>query len=96
MSFTVYVSEGAVVTIAGRHCETDTLFENVELSRMPEPGDLIQVYTTGAYNSSMASNYNRFQRPATVLRRTNGEFALIQRPETYDEMFAREILPEGL
>jgi diaminopimelate decarboxylase len=96
MSFTVDVSEGAVVTIAGRHCETDTLFENVELSRMPEPGDLIQVYTTGAYNSSMASNYNRFQRPATVLRRTNGEFALIQRPETYDEMFAREILPEGL
>lgn len=96
MGFTREVGEGAVVTIAGRHCETDTLFVNVELSRLPVPGELIQVLSTGAYNSSMASNYNRFQRPATVLRRSNGDFALIQRPETYDEMFAREILPEGL
>ncbi|MEI7577415.1 MAG: diaminopimelate decarboxylase [Armatimonadota bacterium] len=96
MAFTREVGEGAVVTISGRHCETDTLFPNVELARMPKEGDLIQVLTTGAYNSSMASNYNRYQRPATVLKRTNGEFALIQRPETYDEMFAREIIPEGL
>ena len=96
MAFTREVGEGAVVTVAGRHCETDTLFPDVELSRIPEPGELLQVLTTGAYNSSMASNYNRFQRPATVLRRSNGEFALIQRPETYDEMFAREIIPEGL
>ena len=96
MGFTREVGEGVLVTISGRHCETDTLFPNVELSRMPVPGELIQVLTTGAYNSSMASNYNRFARPATVLRRPNGEFALIQRVETYDEMFAREIVPEGL
>ena len=96
MAFTKEVSEGATVTVSGRHCETDTLFPDVELARMPKEGDLLQVLTTGAYNSSMASNYNRYQRPATVLRRSNGEFALIQRPETYDEMFAREIVPEGL
>ncbi len=96
MGFTLEVGEGALVTIAGRHCETDTLFPDVELSRLPAVGEILQVLTTGAYNSSMASNYNRYQRPATVLRRSNGEFALIQRPETYDEMFAREIVPEGL
>ncbi len=78
-------------TISGRHCETDTLFEDITLPARPKRGDLIQVLTTGAYNAVMANNYNRFLRPATVLRQTNGEFALIQRRETYDDLFAREI-----
>ncbi|MDQ6780242.1 MAG: diaminopimelate decarboxylase [Candidatus Eremiobacteraeota bacterium] len=53
-------------TIFGRHCETDLLFPSV---RLPETkvGDLLRVHDTGAYTYSMASNYNRFARPAVVL-----------------------------
>ncbi|HWD40918.1 MAG TPA: diaminopimelate decarboxylase [Fimbriimonas sp.] len=84
------------VTISGRHCETDRLFEDVDLPHDAHVGDLLQVLCTGAYNSSMASNYNRFQRPATVLIRESGDFELIQRRESWDEMLSREILPKDL
>lgn len=85
-----------VVTVSGKHCETDKLFEDVELPDDTGPGDILQVLCTGAYNASMASNYNRYPRPATVLIRSDGNFDLIQRRENWDEMLAREILPEGL
>ncbi len=83
------------VTVAGKHCETDNLFENVTLPATPMEGDIIHVSCTGAYNSSMASNYNRYPRPATVLIRSNGEYAIVQRRETWDEMFARELGADG-
>ena len=53
-------------TIFGRHCETDLLFRNVALPPTAA-GDLLAVRNTGAYTYSMASNYNRFARPAVVL-----------------------------
>lgn len=80
-------------TISGRHCETDKLFEDVELPANLKRGDLLQVLCTGAYNSAMASNYNRYPRPATALIREDGSFLLVQRRDTWDEMIAREILP---
>jgi len=86
----------SLFTVSGRHCETDMLFEDIELPADTGPGDLLQVLCTGAYNSVMASNYNRYQRPATVLVRTNGEHVLVQRRETWDEMLARETLPKDL
>jgi diaminopimelate decarboxylase len=79
-------------TVSGRHCETDELFPNVLLPNDIAQGDLLQVLCTGAYNSSMASNYNRYPRPATVLLTTEGTTRLLQRQETWDEMFAREIV----
>jgi diaminopimelate decarboxylase len=84
------------VTVCGKHCETDNLYEDVQLPMSLDSGDLIQVLCTGAYNASMANNYNRYPRPASVLRRLDGSFNLIQRGETWDEMFARETVPEGL
>lgn len=91
-------SDGNVktVTVSGRHCETDRLFEDISLPADIAAGDLLQVLCTGAYNASMASNYNRYPRPATVLRRTNGAFDLVQRRDTWDEMLAREYVPEDL
>lgn len=83
-------------TVSGKHCETDLLFPDVSLPSDLAVGDLVQVLTTGAYNSSMASNYNRFQRPATAMVRADGSFALVQRRETWDELLARESVPEGL
>ncbi len=86
----------ATFTISGRHCETDLLFPDVELPADLAAGDLLQVLCTGAYNASMASNYNRYPRPATTLVRSHGEPILIQRPESWDEMFAREHVPGDL
>jgi diaminopimelate decarboxylase len=84
------------VTVSGKHCETDKLFEDVQLPADVAPGDLVQVLCTGAYNSSMASNYNRYPRPATALIRPNGTHCLVQRRETWDEMLARESVPADL
>jgi diaminopimelate decarboxylase len=85
-----------VVTVSGKHCETDKLFVDIELPADVQDGDLLQVLVTGAYNSSMASNYNRYPRPGTVLIRQNGTMIQVQRPETWDEMFARECVPADL
>jgi diaminopimelate decarboxylase len=84
------------VTVSGKHCETDRLFEDASLPEDLRVGDLLQVLCTGAYNSSMASNYNRYPRPATALIRKNGSFELIQRRDSWDEMLARESVPKDL
>lgn len=88
--------EFETVTVSGRHCETDTLFEDVSLPTDLNSGDLLQVLCTGAYNSAMASNYNRYRRPPTAMIRANGSHELVQRSETWDEMFERELLPKDL
>ncbi|MHB8636490.1 MAG: diaminopimelate decarboxylase [Fimbriimonadaceae bacterium] len=88
--------DGILVTISGKHCETDRLFEDVVLPADLAEGDLLQVLCTGAYNASMANTYNRYPRPAAVLVLANGGHALIQRRDTWDEMFAREVVPPGL
>jgi len=57
----------AKVTVAGRYCESgDILLADVILPT-PEVQDILVTYVTGAYNYSMASNYNRVPRPAVVL-----------------------------
>lgn len=86
----------AKVTVSGKHCETDKLFEGVQLPGWVQEGDILQVLCTGAYNSAMASNYNRFLRPATVLIRENGNPEIIQHRETWDELLAREEIPADL
>jgi len=85
-----------VVTVCGKHCEADILFPDKSLPDDIQSGDFLQVFATGAYNSSMASNYNRFARPATVLIDSKDKFQIIQTRETWDQMFARELMPEAL
>ena len=76
--------------IAGRFCESgDILAENVKLP-IAEKGDIIVVYGTGAYNYSMASNYNRFCKPAMVLVQ-NGQHRLIVKRESYDDVIRYDI-----
>jgi diaminopimelate decarboxylase len=53
-------------------------------------GDVLQVLCTGAYNAGMASNYNRFLRPASVALRGDGSARLVERRETLDDLFRRE------
>jgi diaminopimelate decarboxylase len=83
------------VTIAGKHCESgDILIKNAQLPKT-ETGDILVVMATGAYNYSMASNYNRLSRPAAVLV-ANGEANLILRRETYQDLIRQDCLPERL
>ncbi|MEB3343768.1 diaminopimelate decarboxylase [Okeania sp.] len=83
------------VTIAGKHCESgDVLIKNANLP-VTQPGDCLVVMTTGAYNYSMASNYNRVPRPAAVLVGNNEVNVILQR-ETYQDLLNQDILPERI
>ena len=83
------------VTVAGKHCESgDVVIKDATLPKT-EPGDILAVMATGAYNYSMASNYNRIGRPAAVLV-NEGEANLIIERETYQNLLERDRLPERL
>ncbi|HEY8490337.1 MAG TPA: diaminopimelate decarboxylase [Dehalococcoidia bacterium] len=82
----------ARVTIAGRYCESgDLLVQDADLPRL-EPGDLIAVPASGAYNLAMASNYNLALRPAVVLVK-DGRARLMVRRETYDDLLRTDLFP---
>ena len=79
-----------VCTLAGRCCESgDLIQENIVLPR-PERDDLIAVLTTGAYNFSMASNYNRLCRPALVMVK-EGKARLAVRRQTFEDLAACDL-----
>ncbi|MDH7601091.1 MAG: diaminopimelate decarboxylase [Armatimonadota bacterium] len=81
-------------TVSGRHCETDMLIPHIKLPRV-ETGDILAVQSTGAYNYSMASNYNRFTRPAVVFV-YDGKADLVVRRETLDDLLKCDLLPDRL
>jgi diaminopimelate decarboxylase len=77
------------VTVAGKCCESgDILIHDIPLPPA-EPGDILAVYTTGAYGYSMASNYNRIGRPAVVFAK-DGKARCVIRRETYEDLDALE------
>ena len=77
-------------TVAGCCCESgDLIQENVPLPK-PERGDLLAVLTTGAYNYSMASNYNRVPRPPIVMIGENGPYLAVRR-ETFEDLLNCDI-----
>jgi len=83
------------VTLAGKHCESgDVLLKDLALPPA-STGDVLAVFATGAYNASMASNYNRIPRPAAVLVH-DGVSELVQRREQPEELLRYDVLPERL
>lgn len=77
-------------SVAGRCCESgDLIQENIRLPQM-QRGDLLAVLTTGAYNFTMSSNYNRLCRPALVMLR-NGRARLAVRRQTFEDLTACEL-----
>ncbi len=79
-----------VCSIAGRCCESgDLIQEGVALPRLVR-GDLVAVLTTGAYNYSMASNYNRIPRPPMVLL-SEGRDRPIVRRESFEDLLRNEL-----
>jgi diaminopimelate decarboxylase len=83
------------VTVAGKHCESGDIV--IQAAQLPptQPGDILVVMATGAYNYSMASNYNRLPRPAAVVVQ-DGESNLILARETYQDLIRQDRLPQRL
>ena len=74
------------VTIAGKCCESgDILIENTFIPET-EPGDLLVLYTTGAYGYSMASNYNRLGFPPVVFVKDGNARCVLKR-QSYEDMW---------
>lgn len=84
-----------VVTIAGKFCESgDILINGIELPSL-NAGDVLCVYNTGAYNYSMASNYNRAVKPAMVLV-NNCQSDIIVYRETLEDLVSHDVIPDRL
>ncbi len=84
-----------LVTIAGKCCESgDIIAANVPLPKA-NSGDILAVLSTGAYNYSMAMNYNRNKIPPCVLvKEGKGEY--IVRPQTYEDIARNDVIPDRL
>jgi len=81
----------AVYDLAGRCCESgDIIQPTVKLPDDTQRGDHIAVCTTGAYNYSMASNYNRLGRPPIVMLNGSGSRIVVRR-ETLEELCALDL-----
>ncbi|MBP5467105.1 MAG: diaminopimelate decarboxylase, partial [Clostridia bacterium] len=79
-----------VYTVAGKCCESgDVIAENVSLPEMRE-GELLAVLSTGAYNYSMASNYNRNFVPPVVMAE-NGKSYLCVKGQTFDDIVRNDL-----
>lgn len=77
-------------TLAGRCCESgDLLGENMEIQRA-ERGDILAVLVTGAYNYSMASNYNRIPRPPVIMIKDGKDRVAVKR-ETYEDLVRNDM-----
>lgn len=87
--------DSTVVSIAGRTCESgDMLIWNATLPEA-EAGDIMAVFSTGAYNYSMASNYNMLPHPAVVLVK-NGKAELMTARQTYEDLIKNDRIPSWL
>ena len=76
--------------VVGRCCESgDIIQPNVTMPK-PGRGDIVAVCTTGAYNYSMASNYNRIPRPPVVMLSQRGSYIAVKR-ETYADLLLNDI-----
>lgn len=84
-----------IVSIAGKCCESgDLIAVNVNLPRA-NSGDILAILSTGAYNYSMAMNYNRNKIPPCVLVK-DGVAEYIVRPQTYEDLTRNDVIPQRL
>lgn len=79
-------------SLVGRCCESgDIIAGNILLPSTTARNDIIAVCTTGAYNYSMASNYNRLGKPAVVMV-INGEPHIVVKRETLEDIVRQDEL----
>lgn len=79
-----------IVTLCGKHCESgDAVVVDMPI-QTPEVGDIVCVFSTGAYCYTMSSTYNGQPRPAIVFVR-DGKARVVTRRETYADLMARDV-----
>ena len=78
-----------ICDVVGRCCESGDIIQPGVAMPQPERGDILAVCTTGAYNYSMASNYNRIPRPAVVMLRGGESYVAVKR-ESYADLLAND------
>ena len=84
-----------LVSIAGKCCESgDLIAVNVELPKA-ESGDILAILSTGAYNYSMAMNYNRNMIPPCVLVK-DGKAEYIVKKQSYEDIVRNDVIPTRL
>lgn len=79
------------VTVAGKCCESGDLIGKDMLLPEASAGDYLMVFSTGAYNYSMASNYNRIPRLPVVMINKDSHKIVVKR-ETYEDIIKNDIL----
>ena len=79
-----------VATIAGRCCESGDLLQEHTRIQNPAIGDILAVLSTGAYNYSMASNYNRVPRLPVVMVKDGTEYIAVRR-ESYEDLLRNDV-----
>lgn len=84
-----------IVALAGKCCESGDLIGTEFNLPKAKIGDLVAVLSTGAYNYSMASNYNRNLIPPVVLVK-DGKAEYIVRPQSYEDIVRNDVIPERL
>ncbi|ACQ71189.1 diaminopimelate decarboxylase [Exiguobacterium sp. AT1b] len=80
--------------IVGACCESGDIISNRSLIPPVTSGDLLLVKATGAYNFSMASNYNQMLRPAVVFVK-DGNHRLVVRRQTFEDLVACEVIGQS-
>ncbi|MBO5454399.1 MAG: diaminopimelate decarboxylase [Clostridia bacterium] len=77
-------------SLVGRCCESgDVIQEDITIPK-PHRGDIVAVATTGAYNYSMASNYNRIPRPPVVMINSGEDYIAVRR-ETLEDLTVNDL-----
>jgi diaminopimelate decarboxylase len=84
-----------LVTISGKFWESsDILIKDIKLP-IAESGDILAVYSTGAYTYSMASNYNKQPIPAVILANRGKSYVMVKR-QSYEDLIRLEMVPKHL
>lgn len=79
-----------LATVAGKCCESgDVLIHDSDFANA-EDGDILAIASTGAYNYSMSSNYNRIGRPAVVFVK-DGKAQLVVKRETFEDLVKNDL-----
>ncbi len=84
------------ITVCGKYCESgDILMTDYPLPADIEAGDILAMFTTGAYGYAMASNYNNNPIPGVVLVK-EGKSGYLVKPQTYEQIIQNNVIPDFL
>ncbi len=83
--------DGEIVDVVGPICESGDYLAKDRPLPTTQRGDLLAVFTAGAYGFAMSSNYNNRPRAPEVL--VDGDkYRIIRRRETLDDLIAAEMV----